>query len=145
MGMTDGDVLELGSGLFSTPYLHWVCFEKRKLVTYEDNKQFLNFLEGFKNDLHEIKQVTDWDKIEIEKPWDVVLVDHSPAPRRKEEIRRLANYAKFIVVHDTQDETEFEYQYHEIYPLFKYRFDYKKDPTNTSILSNFVDVSKLEI
>ena len=34
---TEGRVLELGAGLFSTPLLHWLCAEKgRKLYTYED-------------------------------------------------------------------------------------------------------------
>ena len=37
--MTDGPILELGTGFFSTPVLHWLCAEKkRKLVSYDSSE-----------------------------------------------------------------------------------------------------------
>ena len=28
MAMTSGDVLEVGTGIYSTPFLHWACFSQ---------------------------------------------------------------------------------------------------------------------
>ena len=34
---SEGPVLELGTGLVSTPVLHWLCFDMgRELVSYDD-------------------------------------------------------------------------------------------------------------
>lgn len=147
LSITDGDVLEMGTGLFSTPYLHWACFEKRRLVSYENSAQYYRYNKGYtyNNLLHEIHLIDTWDEADIERPWDIALIDHSPEMRRKEDIKRLANFAKYIVVHDTQPATEHEYDYHEIYPLFKYRYDFTKHPANTSVLSNLVDLADLNI
>ena len=91
---------------------------------------------------HKVFLVKDWDKIDIEKPWDVAFIDHE-AERRRIEIRRLANYAKYIIVHDTQPQSEHEYQYKDIYPLFKYRRDFTFSRAWTSVLSNFKELSNL--
>lgn len=99
--MTEGPILELGMGLFSTPYLHWVCYDsQRKLVSYENKKDFFELFDfgdkrekNNKYDYHKIKFVedNDWDKVDLSGHWSIVLVDHNPGPRRKEEVRRLAN------------------------------------------------------
>ena len=39
--MVEGEVLELGAGVNSTFFLHWMCeCQGRKLVTYENNKSY---------------------------------------------------------------------------------------------------------
>src|SRR3954465_681875 len=46
--MTQGPILELGSGLFSTPLLHWLCFEQeRELHTWEKYEHYLDFAKKF--------------------------------------------------------------------------------------------------
>lgn len=142
---TSGPVLELGMGLFSTPYLHFACYPDRKLVSYESNKNFYDWLSPFKGNFHEIKFVEDWEKIDISEHWSVVLVDHEPFSRRKEEIKRLAKSADYIVVHDTNPRLDRKSRYSEIYPLFKYRHDFNREKPYTAILSNFKDLSKLSI
>jgi len=149
LGLSEGPVLELGMGLFSTPYLHWACYNKRKLVSYENKKDFYElFIFNDKRELcnnydfHEVKFVEDWDKIDISGHWGVVLVDHNPGPRRREEIKRLANSADYIVVHDTDAKNDWYYKYAEYFPLFKYRYDTKIYPM-TTVLSNFKDLSCL--
>jgi hypothetical protein len=56
MGKTDGDVLELGLGVFSTPYLHYQCIlSKRKLVSYENCKPWMDFFTqryGYQDEYH---------------------------------------------------------------------------------------------
>lgn len=153
MNMTEGSVLELGMGLFSTPYLHWACHEKqRRLVSYENKKDFyelfiFNDKRERKNNYnyHEIKFVenNDWDSIDISEHWDIVLVDHNPGPRRKVEIARLVNNADYIVVHDTNGRNDWYYKYTEVYPLFKYRYDFSKVYPFTTVLSNLKDLSNL--
>jgi hypothetical protein len=140
---TDGPILELGMGLFSTPYLHFACYPNRRLVSYDNDSEYYNLLQVFENDYHEICLVEDWDKINISRHWSVALVDHEPTSRRKVEIQRLVNFADYIVVHDTNPRLDAKYKYSAIYPLFKYRRDFNQKKPRTAILSNFYDPSKL--
>lgn len=141
--MTTGPVLELGIGLFSTPVLHWLCYEtKRELVSYDQDRGYLKMFRNYESNFHKILPVDDWDKIEIERPWDVVLVDHIDE-RRRFDVARLAGYAKYILVHDANPEEDDRYQYSKVYPLFKYQYLYTKAAPSTMVLSNFEDLSKL--
>ena len=143
VGITDGPILELGMGMFSTPFLHWACFMERKLVSYDNNPQFLDYFKRYPCNFHEIKLAADWDKIDISGHWSVALVDHNPKWRRKEEIKRLANSTDYIIAHDSQGLRDRDYGYTQIYPLFKYRLDFTKTRPFTTVLSNFKDLSNL--
>lgn len=143
--MTDGPILEIGGGLYSTPFLHWACFEnKRELVTYENSPEYFDTLKGYGNDFHKIILIDDWDKMPIERYWEIAFIDHAPAERRKIEIARLANFAKYIVIHDTERRHEHVYGLEEIYPLFKYRYDFTEIRPHTSVLSNFINLNNLK-
>lgn len=146
VGMTDGPILELGIGLYSTPFLHYACLpNKRKLASYDSDEGWIRYFRDCRSDFHEINLITDWDKLEINNLWDVVLVDHDPGFRRAQEAKRLANFAKYIILHDSQPENDKYVKYSDIYPLFKYRFDYTASFPHTTVLSNFVDVTDLKI
>jgi hypothetical protein len=152
LNITEGPVLELGTGLFSTPFLHWACFDKkRKLVSYENKKKFFDFwiyndARELNNDYsyHQVKFVenNNWDAIDISEHWGIVFIDHNPGPRRREEMKRVANNADYVVIHDTDDKNDWYYKYSEHFPLFKYRWDSKIYP-RTTILSNFFSLDKL--
>lgn len=140
---TKGPVLELGMGIYSTPILHWLCDEgKRELVSYDQVGAYMKWFKHFENDYHKISLVNDWDDVKIERHWDVALVDHND-DRRRIELERLANWAKYIVVHDTDPETDYYYKYSEVFPRFKYRHDYTNIKNNVGVVSNFVDLSNL--
>jgi hypothetical protein len=146
MDKTKGDVLELGTGIFSTPYLHYRCtLDKRKLFSYDTSRTWLKFFKTYKyeNKYHKFIYIKNWDKAQIERPWDVVLVDHSPDTRRIAEIKRVANLAKFIIVHDSNGRFEKKYHYSMIYPLFKHKTDWVKEERHATILSNFVKLENL--
>jgi len=149
MNRTDGDVLELGPGVFSTPVLHWMCETRgRNLLTIESDPKWSWFCsQFFATEHHKHICVKSWDDAEksIDKKWDVVLVDHSPSGRRVEEIRKLANLAKYIVIHDSDERKDREYHYSTIYPLFKYRYDFKDADHNSVLLSNFVDLKDFTV
>src|SRR3989344_623162 len=131
--MSEGPILELGAGIFSTPLLHWLCAEKRRrLFTYEDNKDFFEFARQFRSRNHRIISVDDWDKIDIEKNWSVVLVDHL-IERRAIEALRLKDCADYIVLHDTNVP---KYKYEEVWPYFKEVKHWKFCTPWTSVVSN---------
>ena len=143
MQITSGDVLELGMGFFSTPLLHWLCFDMgRNLVSYEHHKAYFKMQRHFHKPWHKIYFVEDWDKIDIDKPWSVALIDHNHK-RRREEAKKLANCAEYILIHDSQPEDDRFYGLLSIYKHFKYRYDYKKDKPWTTVLSNFVNLKEV--
>lgn len=149
MKRSSGDVLELGPGVFSTPVLHWLCQEKkRNLLTIESDLKWLRFCRKYyRTDYHKFAYIENWDQAKdlINKPWDVVLVDHSPSERRVKEIALLANLAKYIVIHDSDARKDSEYHYPSIYSLFKFRYDFTEVEPATTILSNFVDLKDFTI
>ena len=142
---TSGDVLELGMGLYSTPLLHWLCFDQgRRLVSFDSQQQYYDINKNFQSDLHEVNLIDDWNKADIVHPWSIAFVDHEPAHRRIEDIKRLAYCSLYVVVHDTEPRDNKFYRYDKIFPLFKYRFDYTKNEPNTSVFSNYIDLNFLK-
>jgi hypothetical protein len=85
------------------------------------------------------------DSTIIIKQWDVVLVDQTPDLSRKETVKKLANLAKYIVIHDSNDDRHGRrtYQYNEIYPLFKYKRVWDRDDRHATVLSNFYELDNL--
>jgi hypothetical protein len=146
MEKTKGDVLELGMGIFSTPFLHYQCMlSGRKLVSYENFKNYAQFFLDYRypNANHEIIIIDDYANAKIDKPWDVALIDQSPDAERIKAVKRLANFAKYIIIHDSNEDVKSEaiYHYSEIYPLFKYKTVWDKDKNHATVLSNFHDLT----
>ena len=142
VAMTAGPILELGCGLYSTTPLHWACWEtKRKLVTYEGNPKYYDFLRKYETDFHEVCCVdrTKWDEIDISGHWSVAFIDHEPAERRGIELGRLA-HADYVVVHDSEGRHDRKYQLRRNHHLYKYHFEYARAYPHTSIFSNTRDV-----
>lgn len=147
VGKTKGPILELGIGIYSTPYLHWICFpKKRKLTSYENVEGWIRYFKDCRNDFHDIKLIDDWNKLEIDQFYDIALIDYEPGNQRHIAAKKLANNVKYIILHDSEPENDSTYKYSEIYPLFKYRFDYTSyNKAHTTVLSNFVDLKNLKI
>jgi hypothetical protein len=139
---TYGPILELGCGVFSTSLLHQICLlEKRQLVSVENDKQVYTWAKKryssealYHRELH---LVSNWDDAPIDRPWDVVLVDHSPSERRVVDIERLANLAQYLVVHDTDRGFNRRYRYDKVFPLFRYQLKWDAVSPHTTVLSNF--------
>ena len=142
---TTGPVLEMGCGFLSTPALHELCREsQRQLVSMDEKEEWVKKFIYFVNHWHEFYLIenADWEGCQLidQINWDVVLVDHAPGERRKFDIDRLADRAKFIVVHDTQEPS---YEYEPVLRKFKYRYDCKKDKVWTTVVSQTVLLSFL--
>ncbi len=144
MEKTKGDVLELGIGVFSTPYLHYKCIlQKRKLVSYENYKPWYEFFAGrygYNYGTHEINFVEKYSDAPIDKKWDVVLIDQTPDSSRHEQAIRLAKLAKYVIIHDSGKKFEKMYRYDEVYPHFKYKSVWEGDTNQATVLSNFVNL-----
>lgn len=137
-----GHVLELGSGLFSTPLLHYLCAsQKRQLVTCEENAEWLEKFRKYECSWHSLLHVPNWDKcdrIDIER-WTIVFVDHSPANRRGIELNRLRGNSAYLVVHDTNSEWLEGHNLTGVLESFAYRKDFDTMPV-TSIVSDFAPI-----
>lgn len=143
--MTDGPILELGTGFHSTSIIHWLCAEKkRKIVSYESDDKYVKMAKNYLSDFHEVYQVSDWSKIDIDSQhWSIVFVDHGPSEQRKIEMARVTNNADYVIAHDSEPKNDKNYHYSEIANLYKYRYNYNKVYPHTSVFSNFKDLSNL--
>lgn len=142
--ISNGSVLELGLGISSTPILHALCEDQNNyLMSLDNDSTFTEMFKKYRTDRHVIGFVENWDQREY-GTWDMVLVDLKPDERRKEQIRKLKDLVQFIIIHDSEPEHNDLYHYDEIYPLFKYRFDYTKTKVHTTVLSNFNNLDFLE-
>lgn len=138
------DVLELGMGPFSTPLLHWLCFDDdRKLFSYDNDPKYIEMNRRFRSDWHTVELVEDWNTVAMDRFWSVAFVDHRPAGRRYHDIKRLAKQAFIVVVHDTEPENNRFYAYHRAFVKYKYRYDWTKAKPHTTLLSNFIDFKRI--
>lgn len=136
---TTGKVIEVGGGQSSTPFLHWICkTQRRKLITYENHPAYYEYARTFKSPLHRIVKIDDWDDMVIE-PAGVVFIDHHPSYRRSIDAIRFKD-ADLVVIHDTERDDE-NYRNSDIWPHFKYRYDWKEARPWTTIVSNKIDVT----
>jgi len=131
---TSEDVVELGSGMGSTPLLKKYCNDtQRELVSYETNEVWARksgsiFTDSYFKTLGNI---------------DLLFIDAAPAEVRKELIEYYKDIANVIVVHDSESGAEYVYGMSNVLSKFKYRLDYQpKGNPHTTIVSNTIDVTK---
>jgi hypothetical protein len=139
--VSEGDIMEIGTSDFSTLFLHWMASVfKRNVYSYENDP--VRYMKTLKSNskYHKVFFVHDWDEIPEKSPtgklWGVILVDHSPAERRIEEIKKFADKADYVVIHDTEPDRENEYHYSGIWPFYKYIYHFNKISPWTSVVSN---------
>lgn len=130
--MTEGPVIELGCGLYSTPVLHALCAGKRPLVSVESNPEWAARFSQYERDGHEII-VGDWREPVSRHAWAVALVDHAPAADRAPAVRALKGRCRVIVCHDSE---------HRLYGLepaladFAHRVEWKRYAPWTTAVSD---------
>lgn len=138
---TSGPVLELGSGWYSTPLLHETCKQQnRMLYTVDHNQEWLSQFADMESPLHRLECVGWWGELILhERKYGLVFIDHAPACRREDEIRRLISLSDVFVTHDWEEKPA--YGYGRIAKMFKFCTVDARHPAQTAILSNKVDVS----
>ena len=101
---TSGPVLELGVGDYSTPCLHSICCNSRRmLLSVEHDKAWMERFLQFQHDLHDIV----WSGPDWTLPpkyssthWSVVFIDNSPGSRRGIDLTHYYDKTKYVVIHD---------------------------------------------
>lgn len=141
---TTGEVIEMGMGQGSTPFLNQYCKDaNRKLFSYESSLEWAMKFQDMITEAHRIYHVMDWDIVARQHPGpDVVLIDHAPGERRKTDISLFAWKAKFIVCHDTEPAADHGYQMRAELSKFKHIKEYQSPGAWSTVVSNFIDVSK---
>jgi hypothetical protein len=145
MELTDGDVVELGTGMYSTPFLHYTCMlQGRKLVSYESDPSYYEIYKDYNCDFHKVIFVEDWEKLDLRREgrWGVAFIDTNPDLARKGLAKKLRANTNYVVLHDSQPKDEqWRHYASEVYPLFRRRYDYTKLMPNTTVLSNFKNIN----
>lgn len=160
---TQGPILELGAGWYSTPLISvFANVQKREACTVETNDAFLRLLAHYASPYHELRFMSGFEFDEgtgtfipghhtPKRPeyvdcqarflnsfggrqWAVVLIDQRPGFLRAPAIQRFAELAEFIVVHDTEDD---RYGYEPTLSTFRYRYDFQALGPATTVVSNF--------
>ena len=143
--LSEGDVLEVGTGYFSTLVLHWLAtISQRQVYSYESKESWYGRAKKYENAYHHIVLCNDWETADFDqRRWGMAFIDHSPGWRRPREVARLANLAEYIVIHDTDPEREGHYEFSKVWGLFKYRYDYNRLWPSSAVVSNFHDLSHI--
>lgn len=143
-GSSRDDVLEMGMGDSSTPFLHQYCMDNhRRLLSVDNTEEWTVKFKQFETGQH-VVSTQNWETAEwlrtVKQPWSVALVDHAPGERRIVDIELLKDSAQILVLHDTE---EASYGWARIWHLFKYRVQYILEKgANATALSNTIDLSK---
>jgi hypothetical protein len=140
---TKGDIIELGCGLHSTPFIYYNC-EDRNFISFETDEDWAALISSKYPDII-IHSIDSYDEVYNFEITDIgfVFIDHAPGERRKVDIEILSTIAPVLVVHDTEDVSNYVYGMMDILNTFKYRVDFKPEGLpQTTIVSNFIDVSK---
>lgn len=122
---TEGPILELGAGYFSTPYL---VSTGRPFLSYEFDPEWRAL---FKNRFPELVIVGNAEDIPF-GDWSVVLID-CEGWERQNFYNRFRGKTEVFVIHDVQDNWILDLS------SFKYRYDFDENP-QTTLLSDVLDV-----
>lgn len=111
---TSGEIIELGSGNYSTPLINAIVNSSgRTATTIDNNEQWLEKFRYLENANHRLMYIPDWNSFHVTQNYSVAFVDHADAPlhRRWLQVLKLIPYSDFIIVHDSEDSL---YGYREI-------------------------------
>jgi hypothetical protein len=163
---TQGPILELGCGWYSTPLLHEIArAQQRKVYTVDNNWDWLAEYQKFDTEYHEIILIGWWGELlkkVKEGYFGVVFCDQGQPAEREYAIRELVSKADVFVLHDTEE--GFAYGYDRLlgysryndqkdfdkmrkkgvspYGMFRYQWTDHCQKAWTTVASNTVDVTK---
>lgn len=145
LDVSHGPMLELGTGYYSTFILHsFAQMFGRECFSYENSPEWYQKAKKLESKYHHIFFIEDWTKLPLDKHFGVVFVDHGPNFFRRWSIAQYADKADYIVAHDSEPISQSHYHLEKTLSTFKYRFNYEKIYPNTSVVSNFYDLSFLK-
>lgn len=98
---SEGPVLELGVGHFSTPLLHAVCGSLgRLLYSVEENLEWFKAFEKYNVGWHHVIR-SNYSEAPRQLKWGVVFIDQSPGGKcRADSFAQYISISNFVIVHD---------------------------------------------
>jgi hypothetical protein len=131
LSKTEGDIIEVGIGVFSTPLLHWYGKQNNRTITsYETDPYWIEMLKEYQDDTHEIIYQDRYTP--IEKQASVVFIDSFPWQERNIIAMQFKD-SDYVIVHDVDMFLGGEFD-----GMFTYRKDYPE--FKTSVFSNKVEL-----
>lgn len=109
MMRTQGPILELGVGWYSTTLIHEVAqAQKRLALTLDNNAHWLAQFKALESDLHYLELVEWWGDVlkhtdRISRHWGVCFVDNGQPAEREYLARSLRTMVDVFVFHDTEE------------------------------------------
>jgi hypothetical protein len=143
VAQTDGPILELGCGHYSTPLLHALSGGRRRIVTLDHDAGWLEQFAALRTAWHELRVVADWPRALAELPpiaWSVCLVDQGPPESRGPSIAALRDRVRVFVCHDTTPDEWIAAHGYEVLAGFAFRRDDRSRMPGTTIVSDAIDV-----
>ena len=138
---TEGKVIEFGMGDGSTLQLHNYCAEYSRVIrSYDSDIEWVDKFKWLQDENHAIRHKLNWDDTDLY--CGLLFIDHAPGERRRIDIERAAFTAQIIVAHDTEPSADHGYQMRDILKMFPYMKDYETPGAWTTVVSNFIDVTK---
>lgn len=137
--LTEGCVVEFGSGEGSTPHLRNNCAaNKRSFSTYDNNQEWAEKTGSV--------YIKDWGGADVWHPCSLLFIDHAPGEHRKIAIERMMDRADIIVVHDTELGGAGDYGFEPVFAKFKYRLNYNKTGggAGATAVSNKIDLNQFQ-
>ena len=94
---TNGAVLEVGAGDWSTPLLRQYCkTAERKFVSVEEDRTWATKYGSF---CHADAELTEYLQACAREPWSIVFLDHN-GHRRAKDALLFVDSAEYVVIHD---------------------------------------------
>lgn len=153
--LTDGPVLELGTGVFSTFVLHDMLLPtERFLLSVDDSADWVDDLRHMEGERHAFQHVSHLEKglfDVIGHEWDVVLIDYSTYKGRLLCLKELLPFSKIVILHDYGDtNSDAMWEQHNVsfedvsqtVESARYKAFFNAQAPFTVVLSNFVDVKQ---
>jgi len=130
--VTRGPVLELGTGFWSTPTLHQLCWD-RELVTVETVDGYRDLFAPLATEKHSFSD--HLSPAILDSNWAVVLVDNE-ADQRGPALRNV--HFDLAVVHDTEPNKPRDLYpgMHEALEQFEFRYDMDEMRPQTTLVSH---------
>lgn len=149
--LTEGPVLELGSGIWSTPLLAELCGEGRHFLSLETDAGWA-FEAAKKAPTATIVRVPSWEQAltllsYIEIKWSVAFIDLAPGHERRPVVEALRNRAHVLVVHDTEPDKSYAYKFEPEFwgDHFTHIVHDDRSTAWTTAVSNSMSLSALEL
>ena len=126
-----GNVIEFGTGKFSTHMLHELAVGgKFNIFSYDNNDGWIQKFKRLECEFHRITPIDTWDAtiqqiLNDDVHYDLIFIDQAPWEARLESIKLLNNKCKYMIVHDcdyfqVHHDNNFNYdKYFKFYHIYK--------------------------